>query len=74
MKKKIILLLIITIPFVFLIYYYLNFAIDDYRWIFIILIFFYVYRKSIDIISFKSNLDFKEILKFYIPFYSYFKK
>ena len=50
-----------------------NYNSENYEWIFMIVTTFYFLRKTIDILRCKKTLSSSQFMKFYIPFYSYFK-
>lgn len=76
MKNKLLTYSLITIPVLFFGYVYINYFLDDYRWVFLAIAVFYFYKKIIDFlaIKFKSGIPNQELFKIFIPFYSSFRK
>jgi|GEM_PF-1349054 len=76
MKNKLLIYSLITIPVLLFGYIYINYFLDDYRWIFLAIAVFFFYKKMIDffVFKFKTGILNQELFKFFIPFYSSFRK
>jgi len=47
---------------------------EDYKWLFVAVLSYYFLKKTIDILRLKVELSNYECVRYYIPFYSYFRK
>ncbi len=64
----------IIISIVLFAYSLYHYNIDDYKWLFIAILSYYFLKKSIDILRIKVELSNYDCMRYYIPFYSYFRK
>ncbi len=65
----------LTMSLIILLAYSLyHFNAEQYYWLFVAVLSYYFLKKTIDILRLKTDLSNNQYLRYYIPFYSYFRK